>query len=87
MTHLSNHAAKLWYECPDILIVIWGAELRDLLSTPPINHAFSNRNSSISNEIAIGMSDEHRNESHFFSPLWNAKPEPRRSLLSSVDSR
>ena len=31
VTHLSNHAAKSPYECPDLQIVIWGEELRDLL--------------------------------------------------------
>ena len=41
---------------------------------------FSNRNS-ITNEIPISMSEEHRNEPHFFSPLWNAKSWTRRSLL------
>ena len=46
---------------------------------PPINHAFSNRN-----EIAISMSEEHRNEPCLFSPLWNAKPQTQRSLLSPV---
>ena len=33
VTHLSNHAAKSPYECLDLYIVIWGAELRDLLTT------------------------------------------------------
>ena len=32
------------------------------------------------------MSEEHKNEPRFFSPLWNAKPQTRRSLLSRVYS-
>ena len=86
LTHLSNHAAKSRYECIDLKIVIWGAELCNLLTTSadkPRHHAFSNRNS-ISNEIAMSMSVEHRNEPRFFSLLWNANPQTCQSLLSLV---
>ena len=76
VTHLSNQAAKSPYECLDLYIVIFlggggGVELRDPLTTSLINRTFSNRNS-ISNEIAISMSEEHRNEPRFFSLPWNA---------------
>ena len=47
---------------------------------PPINCAFSNRNS-ITNEIAL---EEHRNEPCFFSPLWNAKPQILGEVFSLV---
>ena len=30
------------------------------------------------------MSEEHRNKLRFFCPLWNAKPQTLRSLLSCV---
>ena len=50
---------------------------------PPLNCTFSNWNS-ITNEIAISMSEEHRNEPRFFSPLWNAKPQTQQSLFSSI---
>ena len=33
------------------------------------------------------MSEEHRNEPYFFSPLWNTKPQTLRSLLSRVYTR
>ena len=46
---------------------------------PPINQALSNGNS-ITNEIAISMSEEHRNEP-CFSLLWNAEPHTLRSLF------
>ena len=36
----------------------------------------------ISNEIAIIMSEEHRNEPCFFSPLWNAKPQTYTPFIS-----
>ena len=38
-THLSNHAAKSPYECPDLLNCDLGAELRDLLTTSAYNTA------------------------------------------------
>ena len=85
VTHLSNHAAKSPYECLDLKIVIWGGGGGQSYVTfeqlPPINHTSSNRNS-ISNEIANSMSEEHRNKPGFFSPLWNAKAQTRRRLLS-----
>ena len=63
--------------------MVWGVELRDLLTTSTSKpHIFEYK--FYLNDIAISMSEEHRNEPHFFSPLLNAKPQTQRRLLSRV---
>ena len=83
VTHLANHAAKsmYMYECPDLYIVICGAELSDLLTTSAyIPHAAYDCKEA--QEMRAPCMFDWQGTQKFFS-RWNAKSQIR-SLVGTL---